>query len=132
MPNDIASVAIWSINSASQGSKKIRRAQTVSTSAGGSVEAVNEVGSKVPVGFEIKPGAFTISIEGRETKGAKPEIDWEYLDETKEVFGMTRQVQGGRRTQYPECMVSKMDSNGEADGKLMFTVEIVALERKKL
>jgi hypothetical protein len=132
VPNDIATIATWSINSASQGNKKIRRLTSASTSSDGSVTAINELGSSVPVGFEIAPGGHTISLELRETKGARPEIDWHKLEETKEVFSLTRQVKEGRRQQFPECMVSKIDDEVEAEGKLTFSVEIIALQRKRM
>jgi hypothetical protein len=132
MPNDVASVATWSIDSTSQGNKKLLRVQSWDVGSDGAVEAVLECGSSIPVGFDIKPGAHTISFEIKETKDAQREVSWERLDETKEVFGLTKQVKGGLRTQYPECMVSKIDFNGEAEGKLMYTVEIIALTRKAM
>src|SRR5688572_17049465 len=103
MPNDIASVAVWQINSASQGNKRIRRMKNADRGDEASREAVPEVGSADCVGFVDKPGPKPISFNIRETKGVKPEIDWEYLQETGEVFSLTRQVVGGRRVQYPEC-----------------------------
>lgn len=129
--NDIASVASWSINSASQGNKKLRRVQSWDVGGEGSVEAILECGSTVPVGFEVKPGGFTISFEIKETKG-KREVDWETLDQTKETFSLTKQVKGGLREQYPTNMVSKVSATGEAEGKLQYTVEIVALEKKRM
>ena len=130
MANDIASQATWQINSASQGNKKLLRVQSWDISDDGSVEAVLECGSTVPVGFEIKPGAFTVSFEVKETKGTKREVNYEKLRDTREVFGLTKQVKGGLRTQYPQVMVSKIDYSGEAEGKLTYTVEMVALEQK--
>lgn len=129
---DIATQATWSINSTSQGNKKIRRMKTAGVTSNASVDAVTEMGSSVPVGFEVKPGAFMVSLNIKETKGIRPEVDWYKLDETKETFALTRQVLGGRRMQYPICMVSKVDEEGDADGKHEYTVEIVALERKRL
>ena len=130
MANDIASQATWQINSASQGNKKLLRVQSWDISDDGSVEAVLECGSTVPVGFEIKPGAFTVSFEVKETKGTKREVNYEKLRDTREVFGLTKQVKCGLRTQYPQVMVSKIDYSGEAEGKLTYTVEMVALEQK--
>jgi hypothetical protein len=132
VPNDIASQATWQINSSSQGNKKLLRVQSWDVGDEGSVEAVLECGSTVPVGFEVKPGALTISFEIKETKGTRREVNWEKLRNDREVIGLTKQVKGGLRTQYPECMVSKIDYNGEAEGALMYTVEIVALEQKAL
>jgi len=129
---DIASVATWSINSTSQGNKKLLRVQSWDIGDDGSVEAVLECGSSIPVGFEIKPGAFTVSFEVKETKGIKREVNWEKLRESREVFSLTKQVKGGLRVQHPQCMVSKIDYNGEAEGKLMYTVEIVSLEQRAL
>ncbi|MBA2718932.1 MAG: hypothetical protein H0U52_06795 [Chloroflexi bacterium] len=132
MPNDVASQATWQINSASQGNKKLRRVQSYDISDGSSVEAVGEVGSDRMVAFRRKPGAKTISFEIAELKVAKREVNWEYLEETGEVVSLTKQVVSGIRTQYPEAMVSKIDFTGDVDGKHMYTVEIIALERKGL
>lgn len=132
MANDIATQAVWSINSTSQGNKKIKRMVDAGVSSEASVSAVLEMGSSIPAGFEVKPGAFMITMNMRETKTARPEIDWYKLEETREVFQLTRQITGGRRIQFPTCMVSKVDDKGDAEGKHEFTVEIVALERKRM
>ena len=132
MPNDVASVVTWQLNSSSQGNKKLRRVQTWDVASDASKEAKNEVGSSVPVAFMRKPGAKTITFEILETKGSKPECDWDYLEEADEVFSLTKQVVGGRRTQYPECQVSKVTYNGDSDGKASYTVEIIALRRKAM
>lgn len=132
MSNDVASQAVWNINSITQGNKKLLRVQSYEVSDDSSVEAVGEVGSARMVAFAKKPGALMITFEIRETKTAKREISWERLRDLEEVFGLTKQVKGGLRTQYPECMVSKIDYSGDSDGTHSYTVEICALEQKAL
>lgn len=134
MPNDIATVATWQINCSSRagGNKRIRRMKDWNYADGASKETVGEVGSTEHVGFMRKPGGKTITFNIRERKGAKPEIDWEYLADSDEVFSLTKQIRGGRRTQYPECQVSKVDDQGEEEGEIMYSVEIVVLTRKAM
>jgi hypothetical protein len=137
MADDHAQQVIWGINSASQGNRRIRRMQDYEVSSDGSVETVGEVGSPVMVGFLIKPGGNAVTFTIKETKGAKREIDWEFLDRrrangSKEIFELTKQIVGGREVQHPECMVSKIDFSGDKDGKHEYTVEVVTLGEKPL
>ena len=134
MANDIATRAVWNINCSPRagGSKQLRRMVDASVEGGGSVEAVNEVGGAEPVGFTITPGPKTITLNFRERKGAKPEVDWDYLDVSKEVFSLTRQVVGGRRTQFAECMVSSKSDEDSDQGEITYTVEIVGLAGKPM
>lgn len=132
MANDVASQVIWTLNSPSQGNKRIRRASSISTSDDSSVEAVGEVGSRTMVAFIEHPGGIMISIEGRETKTAKREINFERMKELGETFAMTRQVKGGVRIQFPECMIGTISYSDEEDGSTTYTVEIAVLERKAL
>lgn len=129
---DIATQATWQIN-CSQGNKRILRMKSWDISDNASVEAVLEVGSDFPVGFKDVPGAKTLSLEIRERKGVRREIDYHALRDDKEMFGLTKQVVGGIRTQYPQCRVSKIDEGGSDDaGEIMYTVEIIALRERAL
>ncbi len=132
MSNDVASQIVWTINSDSQGNKRIRRMKDWDVSNDASTEAQNEVGSTEPTAFVDKPGAKTITFNIRETKGTRPEIDWDALESSKEVFSLTRQVTGGRRTQWPECKVSKVSSSGDDESTNMYSVEIIALSQKRM
>lgn len=132
MANDVASQAVWSINSASQGNKRIRRMKDWDVGNDASVEAQNEVGSREPTAFVEKPGPRTITFNIRETKGSRPEIDWDALESSREVFSLTRQFVGGRRTQWPECMVSKVSSSGDDESSNMYSVEILALSQRRM
>lgn len=131
MANSPGTQARLSIRSTSQGSKRLRRVETSKVSNGASTEAVNAVGEDSPIGFVRKPGAKTISLSVYEEQG-KPEVDWEALEDSQEVFAMAREVVGGRRTQYPQCVVSKTEPDDDAEGKHMLSVEIVATTRKPL
>lgn len=132
MPNDIATQATWQINCSARagGNKRIRRMDDYEVSGEGSKEAVPEVGSNTPVAFLRTPGGKTITFNMRQRKGAKPEIDWWYLDVSDEVFELTKQIVGGRRVQYPECMVSSITETGDSEGEHTFTVEIIALREE--
>jgi hypothetical protein len=132
MAQDIATKANWFINSASQGNKRLARVKDYDISDGASKEADTEVGSDDPVGFTRKPGPKTITFNCRQTKGAKPDVDWEKLAEGDEVFSLTMQVTGGRRVQFPRVQCSKVDFSGDDQGELTYSVECIALARKSL
>lgn len=129
---DVSSKSTWFINSASQGNKQLRRMQDYNVADGSSKEATNEVGSSTPTGIMSKPGAFTITLNFLQTKGAKPDVDWDALKLSGEWHSYTRQPEGGRREQYNKCQVSKVDRDGDKDGKEAYSVEIIALEKKSL
>jgi hypothetical protein len=129
-----ASNASWFINApAPIGNKRIRAMESFDEGEEGSVETRTEVGpSRNAAGFVTIPGGKTISFTIRETKGAQPEIDWEYLKDNEILFGLTKQIIGGRRRQYAECRVSTIAPTGDNAAELMFTVEIVALAQDRL
>lgn len=129
MPNDIATGATWQISCSARagGNKRILRMTSAEVSDGATVEAVPEVGPGEMVGFMDSPGAHEITFNMRERKQAKPEIDWLYLKQSKEVFSLTRQVIGGARTQYPECRVQSISPSDTAEGEITYTVSIIAL-----
>jgi hypothetical protein len=129
--NDIASQATWQANTSARagGNKRLLRLVSWEVSDESSKEAVNEVGSSNPIGFKRTPGAKMITLEFRQTKTAQPDIDWDYLAESDEVISLTKQVRGGRRTQYPEVQVSKVDYTGDNEGEITYTVECIALRQ---
>lgn len=128
---DTATKAIWTINSASQGNKRIRRMKDYDFGDGASRETHGEVGEDDHVGTIKKPGGKTVTFNMRETKGAKPEIDWQALNESDEWFSLTKQIGGGRRTQYARCQVSKIDDSGSEEGVIEYSVEIVIVGKPK-
>lgn len=128
---EISSQSIWSINSATQGSKQLTRLKSYDVSDDSSVETRNAVGSPSPIGFVDKPGGISISLEYYSER-PKPEVDWRKLRDAKELFGLTQQIIGGQRFQYPQCRVSKVSPKGDDEGEHMITVEIVALAEKRL
>lgn len=127
MASDFASQVSWSINSATQGNKRIQKMDDYDITSDGSVETTNEVGTDEAVGFIVKVGGKALSFTFREAKETTPWIDWDYLDRSKETFSLTRQVKGGQRKQWPRCMVSTTGTSGDKDGSHTRTVEIVAL-----
>lgn len=132
MADDIVPKIAWFINSASQGNKRIKRMKDFSVSDGASTESVGEVGSSEHVAFMDKPGGLSVTFQIRETKGVKPEIDWHLLKSTREVFSLTKAPDGARRTQLPECRVSKIDDQGDDGGENSYSVEIAVLRRQRL
>lgn len=131
MANALATQARVSIASASQGNKRLRRVKSSKVGRSSSTEAQTAMGEDDPVGFTRKPGANTITLSVLEEQG-KPEVDWEALEDSQEVFAITREIVGGRRTQFPFCVVSKTEPDDDDEGKHMLDVEIVALQRKRL
>lgn len=131
---EYASAASWFINApAPVGNKRLRAVESYDSGDEGSVTTQTEVGpSNAAVGFIDVPGGKTISFDIREVKGAKREVDWEYLQDNKIVFSLTKQIVGGTRKQYPECRISTIAPKGDNKGEHTYTVEIVALDRKSL
>lgn len=133
-PNDIVNQARWFINASSRagGNVRLRRLTSAEVADESAVETVPEMGEERPVGFSDTPGGMTISFEFRETKGVKPDVDWDYLKSSKEIFSLTRQHVGGRRKQFPSCRVSKVDDSGNAEGEHTYSVEVVTLGVQRL
>lgn len=131
MANSLGTQARISISSVTQGNKRLRRCKSSKVSDGASTEAQTAMGEDDPVGFIRKPGAKTITLSILEEQG-KPEVDWDALVDSQEVFSLTREIVGGRRTQYPFCVASKAEPDDDDEGKHMVEVEIVALRRKAL
>ncbi len=128
---DNASKVVWTLNSVSQGKVRLRGMKSYSVKSERKKETVNEVGSDDPTGFKRKPGGRTISFVFYQKKG-KPIPDWDFLDESDEIVSLTKQVDGSIREQYPECVVSSVDKDGDDDGENTFSVDVVGLRRKKL
>lgn len=126
-----ASQARITINSASQGNVTLKRCKSSKVSSNASREEQTAMGEDAPVGTTRKPGAHAITLEIIDSQG-KPEVDWEYLEESGEVFTLTRGLVGGRRLQYLEAVVSKTDLDDDSEGKHSGTVEILAMRRKRL
>lgn len=123
--------ARWKISSATQGNKRLKLVKSSKVSVGGSTETQTSMGEDAPVGFIRKPGGHTITLSVLQQQGS-PEVEWELLEDTQEVFALTREPVGARRKQYPFCVVSKVEPDDDDEGKHMLEVEIVALERKGL
>lgn len=131
---NVASRVQWFINSASQGNKRLKGCTEVGADDESETEAVNEVGSPdgTPQGFRDKPGPHTIELSLNELEEANPEVDWDKLKATREVFTMTRQVVSGRRRQFLDCRVSSFSTSDNADGEITGSVSIISLRRKVL
>lgn len=130
MGSPVASQArVW-IN-CSQGNVRLKRCKDSKVADGASVEAVNALGEDDPVGAIDKPGAKTISLSIYQEQGT-PELDYHALKDAREWFSVTRAIVNGKREQFPMCRVSKIDTDDDAEGSHMYSVEIIALTRKPL
>jgi hypothetical protein len=117
--------------SCSQGKKTLKRCKGSKVSSGGSTKVETAMGEDEGAGHTRAPGGYTISLQILQEQGL-PEIDYELLESTQEPFTVEREIVGGRRWQYLESKVSKVDPDDDDQGKHMLDVEIVALRRKKL
>lgn len=131
-PLENARKVTWQINSRSQGNKRLRRLEKYDVDDEGETTATNEIGSESPTGVTRKPGGFPIEFDFRQTQGTKPDCDWEELERTGEFFSLTRQIVGGRRTQFLKVSVSQYTEQGDKDGEYTYNVKLIALEKKKL
>jgi hypothetical protein len=131
---DIASGATWQINCSARagGSKRIRRMTKADVDDQASVTAVSEVGPGEMVGFMDAPGAHAGTFEIRETKGLKPEIDWRYLKDSKELVQFTRQVVGGLRTEFAPVRIVTISPSDTDQNENTYTVTWVALKARPL
>lgn len=131
MAGQLATQAVWTLDSTSQGNVRLRRVKSSKTADASSTEMKNAIGEDFPVGFIDKPGGKTTTFEIFVEQG-NPEVDWQFLKDSKEYFSMTKQVVGGKRYQYPICRVAKVDKDDDDEGSHMMSVEVMALEEKPL
>ncbi|HWU91606.1 MAG TPA: hypothetical protein VN253_30270 [Kofleriaceae bacterium] len=131
---EYASSASWFINApAPIGNKRLRAVEKYDEDDESSVETRVEVGPSLDaVGFVEIPGGKKITFDIRETKGAKPEVDYEYIKANGLAVTLTKQIIGGRRTQYTPCRLSMIKPTGDNKGEHTFSVEFVALGKKVL
>src|SRR5262250_2900911 len=122
MANAVATQARITISSTSQGNVRLRRCKSSKVSDGAKTEAVTAMGEDDPVGFIDKPGPKTISLSIYQEQG-KPEVDYDFLKSSKEVFAMVREIVGGKRYQYTSCRVSTVEPDDDDEGKHMLSVE---------
>lgn len=115
----------------SQGNKRLRRVKDVKVAHGAGLDAQNALGEDAPIGWVDKPGPRTLTLSVYDEVG-NPEIDYDLLWATKEQFVVEAEVVGGQEWQFIPCRVAKVDRDADADGKVMKTVEIVALDMKPL
>lgn len=129
--SNFVSIVPWFINSASQGNRQCRGLQDAGVEDGSSVETVNEIGAEFPTGHIVKPGAQTINLTEKVVEG-EPEVDWNELRDSRELFSMTRQYRNGQRVQFLDCRVSTVNESGDAEGENTREITIMSLRRKAL
>lgn len=130
MAGPVATQARVLINS-SQGNTRLKRCKDSKVADGASVDGALAVGEDDPVGFVDKPGVKTITLSIYQEQGT-PEVDYHALKDSREVFEVVRAIVNGKREQFPMCRVSKIDTDDDAEGSHMYSVEIIALSRKPL
>lgn len=119
------------ISSASQGNKRLRACKSSKVSDGAKTTAVTALGEDDPIGYADAPGAKTIALSVYQEQGT-PEVDYDTLKITKEVFTLTRAIVGGKRYQFTGCRVSSVEPDDDNEGSHMLSVEIVALRMRPL
>lgn len=130
MSADLGTVARWRIN-CSQGNFRLRRVKDWKINDGTSLEAQNASGEPVPIGVFFKPGPQTITFNVF-FEQKNPEIDYDDLKKSGEWFLLEMEIVGGKSFQFVDCRVSKKDSDGDENGKNMFSVEILAMDVQPL
>lgn len=130
---DIASLVQLSINSPTQGTFLVARAQNWSVKSTKKAEEVQEVGNPDGAGIIRKPGGYVITCDIHMEQGATTMLSkWRAMLDSQEYFSMTKQIVGGNRDQHPQCQVSSVDEDGDNAGSNKFNVEIISLNRKNL
>lgn len=119
------------IDSITQGNVRMKTCKSSKVSDGRSVDTKNSMSEDDPVGFVIKPGAQTLTLDVFALQG-DPEVDFFALKDASEVFGVFREIVGGAEAHYPACMVSKIDEDDDEDGNHMLSVEIIGLSREPM
>jgi hypothetical protein len=119
------------ISSASQGNKRLRAVKSSKVTDGAKTQAVTALGEDDPIGFTDSPGPKTIALSVYQEQGT-PEVDYDTLKTTKEVFTLTRAIVNGKRFQFTGCRVSSVEPDDDNEGSHMLSVEIVALRMRPL
>ena len=131
MGNALATQARITISSTSQGNVRLKRCKSSKVADGAKTEAQTALGEDDPIGFIDKPGPKTITLSIYQEQG-RPEVDYDFLKASKEIFAMVREIVGGKRYQYTSCRVSTVEPDDNDEGSHMMNVEIVALAQKVL
>lgn len=133
MAGNLGEEALVTIDSITQGHKTLEYCKSSKVADGQSREPKNALGGfGRPVGTVRKPGALTITLDVFAQQGT-PEVDWWALQDSGEVFGIFREIVGGRETHYPQVQVSKVDEDDDGDNAdHMITVELLALDRENM
>lgn len=104
----------------SGGNFALKRAETFKFDPDSTVEVA--VSTDGPFGFQIdnKGGSFTLNVFA---ETGTPEVNWHKLEASRELFTFTTQdYPSGSRVQYRPCIVEKVGSPTENNGKQMIEV----------
>jgi hypothetical protein len=129
--NQNADGAKFIINGQTPGNKVLRKVKSVKETDARDGEHTYNTFEKRPNGVTRKPGGGELELEVFEEKGT-PEVDWEKLQGLGEFFTITREVIGGRRTQFLECTVVNVAASADDSHQPMMTVKVLWSERKAL
>lgn len=128
---DIASLVQLSVNSVTQGTFLVARAQNWSVKSTKKAEENQEVGNPDGAGVTRKPGGYVVTFEVLMEKGNTTMLSkWRGMLDSQEWFAITKQIVGGARDQHPQCQVSSIDEDGDNAGSNKFSVEVISLTRK--
>jgi hypothetical protein len=130
MANLLGDRARFYINSSTARNLKLRKCKSASESDGDDGEHVHNTESG-KAGVIRKPGTNTLELQVYEEQGT-PEVDWLALKASGEFFEFTREIVGGRRTQYLDCTVVNVAADDDDAGSHMIKVKLLWGDRKPL
>lgn len=128
---NIVTASRWSIDSASQGNKRLIDVKSGSPSSDRDAEVAFNTESQ-PVGHKIKPGAGKIEFEAY-IRAGRPEVDWYALETSGEQFLITQYPVGASyKLQYSGCIVANVTADSNDAGDHMAKVTLVWLRREQM
>lgn len=111
-----------------QGNFQLLKVEKVGVKYDQKVTVTKAIGVRGGAGFKDEEGGGEISLEVYREEGP-PEVDYEALFLSKEVFRMTTQDNNGRRKQFRSCRcVGIPDYSADTAGAVMDAVKIAFLQ----
>lgn len=130
--SNVASQVRLRISSVTQGNKKLKRVESSDFDSDAKREPVTVQGEDKAVGSTFSPGAYTFTFNVYVEKGT-PEVDYDALFESGELFTIEREIVGGQTFQYLDVQVASPPApSGDNAGKHMMKVAFFALDRKRV
>lgn len=114
----------------SGGSIKSTRIQGFDETDDSDTQVVTAIGVRGGAGYRDIQGGGSLQMES--LREVTPEIPFQRLKDTKEVFAITVQDLGGERWQYQGCRVANVVRKDDDKGSHMNTIKIVFLKKVQL